>query len=417
MSTESELGVLDFHKGLRFTNVFRGTISGNTIDGEWADVPRGRFLQSGRLLLRFSYLGSTSASFVKTSQTGGFGASRWTKRIVVNSNPAACENASSANIVCKFDRVTKSNGGTLLHGGDLVPYKDNVVIFGQVTNRAKLEQEDGDFDFDMAVERVNWSATGLDQLLGGFWTKGWLPDSWTNGSPSAIRAKLDRHNNNAHVEAIRYGSTGSGGSGTGAILLPGWAQSGANSVLVNGQPVNGNVASTVLEADIGGHYLGPSSPSMRVRVMGVLVLDCGHGTDCSPPDPDQMGVEIHPVYSIDIQNEPFGAPRPGSSGTLTGAWAANDEGTYYLRQVNNSVWWLGLSRDRGGSFTNVFHGMIQGNTVAGDWADLPIGSARNSGRLTLLGAGGGASTTKFAKDTGGSTVGFGARLWEKLYDR
>src|SRR5437870_5002802 len=203
MSTESELGVLDFHKGLRFTNVFRGTISGNTIDGEWADVPRGRFLQSGRLLLRFSYLGSTSASFVKTSQTGGFGASRWTKRIVVNSNPAACENASSANIVCKFDRVTKSNGGTLLHGGDLVPYKDNVVIFGQVTNRAKLEQEDGDFDFDMAVERVNWSATGLDQLLGGFWTEGWLPDSWTNGSPSAIRAKLDRHNNNAHVEAIR----------------------------------------------------------------------------------------------------------------------------------------------------------------------------------------------------------------------
>jgi hypothetical protein len=130
-----------------------------------------------------------------------------------------------------------------------------------------------------------------------------------------------------------------------------------------------------------------------------------------------MGVEIHPVYSIDILNEPFGAPRPGSSGTLTGAWAANDEGTYYLRQVNNSVWWLGLSRDRGGSFANVFHGMIQGNTVAGDWADVPIGSVRNSGRLTLLGAGGGASTTKLAKDAGSSTPGFGGQLWEKLYDQ
>jgi hypothetical protein len=31
----------DFHKGIQFTNVFRGIIAGNnSVSGEWADVPR-----------------------------------------------------------------------------------------------------------------------------------------------------------------------------------------------------------------------------------------------------------------------------------------------------------------------------------------------------------------------------------------
>lgn len=433
MSTESELGALDFHTGLQFTNVFHGRISGDTIDGEWADVPRGQNLLTGRLTLRFSDLSNVSASMLRIFETGGFGPSQWTKRIVVNTNPAACENASSTNIVCKFDRVTKSNGGTLHSGGDLDPYKDNVVVFGQVTSRADLNypanagrsftdafctyhnDEDGDFTFDIQVERANLSGTGLDQL-GGFWSDRWLRP------PGYIIDKLDHHFNLMHVEAIMYGSTGTCGTDPGTVLLPGWMQNGANSVLVNGQPVNGAVDARDVpkEADIRGYFLGPN---VRVRVTGVLVLDCGH-IDCDPPGPDEMGVEIHPVYSIDVLNDPFMGSHPGSTGTVTGAWAANDQGTYYVRQVGTTVWWLGLSRDRGGSFANVFHGTIQGDTITGDWADVPMGwgvggsgFTWNSGHLSLLGAGGGASTTKLAKDANASTGAFGAQLWEKLYDR
>ena len=49
-----------FHRGLRFTNVFRGVVTlrrgvdntgAATVEGLWVDVPRGRNLQQGRLSL------------------------------------------------------------------------------------------------------------------------------------------------------------------------------------------------------------------------------------------------------------------------------------------------------------------------------------------------------------------------------
>jgi len=69
--------------------------------------------------------------------------------------------------------------------------------------------------------------------------------------------------------------------------------------------------------------------------------------------------------------------------SLTGRWRCNDGGTYFVRQVGREVWWLGRSADSGGAFTNVFHGTIDGDTIEGDWADVPAGSARSSGVLTL----------------------------------
>src|ERR1700751_516342 len=40
---------LQFHRGLQFTNVFRGTISNNEVTGEWSDVSRGVSLNFGVL--------------------------------------------------------------------------------------------------------------------------------------------------------------------------------------------------------------------------------------------------------------------------------------------------------------------------------------------------------------------------------
>jgi hypothetical protein len=68
---------------------------------------------------------------------------------------------------------------------------------------------------------------------------------------------------------------------------------------------------------------------------------------------------------------------------LTGTWVCDDEGTYYLRQVGNTVWWLGKSKDGGKSWTNVFRGTIKDNRIVGDWADVPQGESDGAGTLTL----------------------------------
>ena len=65
-----------------------------------------------------------------------------------------------------------------------------------------------------------------------------------------------------------------------------------------------------------------------------------------------------------------------------GAWSANDGGTYYVRQIGNQFFWLGMSRDNGRSFTNVFHGTRQGNVITGAWADVR-GASHGGGSLTL----------------------------------
>lgn len=69
---------------------------------------------------------------------------------------------------------------------------------------------------------------------------------------------------------------------------------------------------------------------------------------------------------------------------VTGTYSCNDGATYYIRQVPPGlVFWVGLSADNGRSFTNVFSGAIQGTTITGNWADVPLGKYHNVGTLTL----------------------------------
>jgi hypothetical protein len=187
------------------------------------------------------------------------------------------------------------------------------------------------------------------------------------------------------AEAIMYGWAGTCDSPYrqpplyGYSLLPGWADWSSNSVLVNGRPVSGQVATQPSDGDcdflkpcpyvdslnglnsgvrIGNLLISAGSdgkfppapgPGTYVRVTGALVLDCGHGIwhDCHDGDTDQ-NQEIHPIYSIDIVNYPF---RPEDANVpaatnLTGTWAGNDGSTYYVRQIGSTIWWLGQVRDR-----------------------------------------------------------------------
>ncbi len=71
---------------------------------------------------------------------------------------------------------------------------------------------------------------------------------------------------------------------------------------------------------------------------------------------------------------------------LTGTWKADDGGIYYIRNIGNDVWWLGISgSDDGKTFSNVLKGYFHKNngTIIAEYADIPKGSNKYHGTLTL----------------------------------
>ena len=59
----------------RVMNVFSGYIAGNTISGEWADIPGGNMMGSGSISLRVE----SRNRLVKTNQNGNYGGNVWTR--------------------------------------------------------------------------------------------------------------------------------------------------------------------------------------------------------------------------------------------------------------------------------------------------------------------------------------------------
>ncbi|MFJ9842598.1 hypothetical protein ACIRYZ_19360 [Kitasatospora sp. NPDC101155] len=189
---------------------------------------------------------------------------------------------------------------------------------------------------------------------------------------------------------------------TGSAFLPGWKQRDGNSVLFsNGQPVNGDV---VVVPDGSVRILGRRvTPGTEVRLSGFLSAQRGELEHRAEAQSGDEAVLLGPVYSIDIIE-------PIARGTLTGTWAGDDHGTYYLRQVGHTLWWMGLSHDQGRSFSNVFCGAVvrngDGVEVVGDLVDVPLGARQDASRLTLVSA-----ENTMLTATGGS-----AKCWKKLSD-
>jgi len=104
------------------------------------------------------------------------------------------------------------------------------------------------------------------------------------------------------------------------------------------------------------------------------------------------------------------SPAEAMQEDLTGTWTSENSGTYYVRQVGTTVWWVGQSRDGGNSYTNVFNGSRNGDHITGFWADVPAGRNTGSGSLTLLISRTGANVElRKIKETGG----FGESIWKK----
>ena len=349
--------------------------------------------------------------------------------------------------------MIKNLPGETLLDPNLKPYKDNAVIFGTMARPLTLNfpgeasftcadffrignsgDSDGDLDFDLQVDRVNLDAQP------NFWQEGWLNDA------NDIQAKLTFWGDSLHGEAIMFGRPNTI-CNPAQTLLPGWAETDANSTLWQGMPMNSSLVAGSGLVTLKGAGL-PAGPGDRVRITGPIVLDCGHGllkncneTQNDPNNGNTKNLEIHPVYSIDVIQD-FTHPRSANA-DLTGTWAASDVATYYVRQIGNTVWWLGLSRDQGRTFANVFRGTIQSkliqtadkvldySTITGQWADVPLGFAQHDGELTLSGnfcprpaiPNSACDLSKLPTEwnilvTQSTTNGiFSQYRWEKLYDR
>jgi hypothetical protein len=101
---------------------------------------------------------------------------------------------------------------------------------------------------------------------------------------------------------------------------------------------------------------------------------------------------------------------------LTGPWAGDDDGIYYLRQVDSIVWWNGMS-DRAGTpailgrdWNNVARGEIKSLAIEVEWADVPRGGILGNGTLSLKIEDDGSGNVRIVKVTETGT-GFGNSVW------
>lgn len=119
----------------------------------------------------------------------------------------------------------------------------------------------------------------------------------------------------------------------------------------------------------------------------------------------QITLEKGQIKNDSDFNEGSDLNKAAASLDLTGTWTCDDGGKYYIRQIGNTLAWLGESLDQ--SSTSVAFGEIDGNTAALRWMDVPKGDGSGSGTLTLNIESG--SKITLLKETGG----FSGRLWTR----
>ena len=132
-----------------------------------------------------------------------------------------------------------------------------------------------------------------------------------------------------------------------------------------------------------------ASNAFAVLLLTMVLAGCGTPRENSPsPSPSPSANDGIAVTDLSV----IGCARddPADEGDLTGAWAGNDTGTYYIRQVGDCVWWFGtevsdiepgVTGQRG--FANVASGRVVGSQVDLEWADVPLGDTVNGGGLTF----------------------------------
>jgi len=128
----------------------------------------------------------------------------------------------------------------------------------------------------------------------------------------------------------------------------------------------------------------------------------------SPP-PDVAGVCTPTPIKFD----------PNATIDLTGAWAGDDGGIYYVRQLGTVVWWNGMSSRNdppaglGRNWNNVGRGEIKDDlTIASDWVDVPRGAIDGGGTVNFKIGADSAGNLQITK-TSGTGSGRGDTVWTR----
>lgn len=369
-------GVIE--NGIRSTSVFRGSYGGGSVNGQWVQVPRGQTTDSGPLSITIEndVNGEAFHLVAKGPRFGSANLWRFHK-------PPRLE-----NIAILFEH-TRRNGHNALNE-KVSAYKEPVVVFGNVQlfeNRfpavvqwapkygrsyhdficwKQSSPPDGDINIDIAVDRAQLERQG-------FWT-----DHWWAKPPKKIIEKLDRHKNDLQCEILMYGRDARCSDLKPGRpvhkLFPGWQEQNGDSVLIDGMPINGSITfgqaqkkdTTYELVNLGGTVF---EIGKRIRVTGAMGIDLG-------PDHGHNPAEIHPVYAIDVVR---GTPQDD----LSGVWADDKGGTYYLRQLGSDVWWYCADPSRKRGFTGVFNGTNNAGHVVGEYRDVPIADGMRTETLDL----------------------------------
>jgi hypothetical protein len=113
------------------------------------------------------------------------------------------------------------------------------------------------------------------------------------------------------------------------------------------------------------------------------------------------------VSGVKAYTEPPPPPPPPVTIDLTGAWNTDGGGKYYIRQLGNNVWWYGEGAPTNPYWSNVAHGVLVGNELRLEWADVPKGSTMNSGNLVIKVE----SNSRLVAIS--KTGGFGGSVWTR----
>jgi len=101
-------------------------------------------------------------------------------------------------------------------------------------------------------------------------------------------------------------------------------------------------------------------------------------------------------------------PEPTGQIGLTGVWKDDRGATYSVRQIGNQIWWY---MDGKPNWTNVLKGNRSGNTITGEWCDVPGGKLE--GNIT------GSLTLKIINDNRLEKVSasppYGGSIWTRIY--
>ncbi len=133
----------------------------------------------------------------------------------------------------------------------------------------------------------------------------------------------------------------------------------------------------------------------RIAVLVALAIaGCGAPLESSPketsPAPPPSDSTDDGTPATDLSAIGCATDDPDDVGELTGVWAGNEGGVYYIRHVGDCVWWV-RDRAEGDRTRNDGPGRVcerrqrrmVGPRIDLEWADVPLGDILGGGGLTL----------------------------------